>query len=182
MLNDINLKERTISISKNLVFIKNRGEIKLTPKTESSNRVIPMPDMLYSVMTEYLPTVKNLYIFSTLNTGEVITETSFRRMWEKVLNRINESAGGSNGRLKVIAIANDLTPHLFRHTYATSLYYAGIDIKTAQYLLGHASVEVTLDIYTHLAAEDNNEVANKLNMLYNALESIQGNQSNISQS
>ena len=42
---------------------------------------------------------------------------------------------------------------MFRHTYATNLYYAGVDIKTAQYYLGHASLNVTLEIYTHLQKE-----------------------------
>lgn len=42
------------------------------------------------------------------------------------------------------------TPHIFRHTYATNLYYAGIDVKKCQYLLGHSSIEMTLKIYTHL--------------------------------
>lgn len=42
------------------------------------------------------------------------------------------------------------TPHQLRHTYATMLYSAGVDILTAQRLLGHASPQVTLEIYTHL--------------------------------
>ena len=47
----------------------------------------------------------------------------------------------------------DLTPHLFRHNYASELYKSGImkdDIKTAQYLLGHQDIKTTLDVYTHL--------------------------------
>ncbi len=40
-------------------------------------------------------------------------------------------------------------PHLLRHTYATRLVEAGIDIKTVQYLLGHSSLNMTIDIYAH---------------------------------
>ncbi|MCI9193229.1 MAG: tyrosine-type recombinase/integrase [Acutalibacter muris] len=36
----------------------------------------------------------------------------------------------------------------------TNLYRAGIDLKTAQYLLGHSSIEMTANVYTHLAKED----------------------------
>jgi integrase len=43
-----------------------------------------------------------------------------------------------------------LTPHVFRHNFATVLYYAGVDIKEAQRLCGHSNVQLTLDIYTHL--------------------------------
>ena len=52
---------------------------------------------------------------------------------------------------------------LLRHTYATMLYHAGVDIKTAQYLLGHASIQMTMEIYTHLDTEKTKTAAKKLN-------------------
>nr|WP_290461889.1 tyrosine-type recombinase/integrase [Acutalibacter muris] len=42
----------------------------------------------------------------------------------------------------------------YGHSYATNLYRAGIDLKTAQYLLGHSSIEMTANVYTHLAKEE----------------------------
>lgn len=45
-----------------------------------------------------------------------------------------------------------VTPHQLRHTYITELIMAGADIKTVQYLAGHATVQLTLNIYTHLMA------------------------------
>ena len=39
---------------------------------------------------------------------------------------------------------------MLRHTYATMLYFSGVDLLTAQKLLGHADVTTTLKIYTHL--------------------------------
>ena len=39
---------------------------------------------------------------------------------------------------------------MLRHTYATMLYNAKVDIKVAQKFLGHKNISVTLDIYTHL--------------------------------
>lgn len=61
---------------------------------------------------------------------------------------------------------SDVTPHIFRHTYATNLYYGGVDIKTAQYLLGHSSIQVTMDIYTHLDNSGIKSAAEKLENLY----------------
>ena len=49
-----------------------------------------------------------------------------------------------------------LTPHQLRHGYATILYDAGIDLKTAQAWMGHANIQTTMDIYTHIS-EDRNE-------------------------
>ena len=48
-------------------------------------------------------------------------------------------------------------------TYATTLYRAGVDLRTAQKLMGHSSIQVTADIYTHLEQEDSLHVADKLN-------------------
>ena len=62
-------------------------------------------------------------------------------------------------------VKSDITPHIFRHTYATMLYNAGVDIKTAQYLLGHATIQMTLDIYTHLQEGKEKVAIEKLNTL-----------------
>lgn len=41
--------------------------------------------------------------------------------------------------------------HTIRHEYASILYEAGIDVKEAQQLLGHAQISTTMDIYTHIS-------------------------------
>lgn len=43
-----------------------------------------------------------------------------------------------------------ITAHGLRHTFATMLYLAGVDILTAKDQLGHADIKTTLEIYTHL--------------------------------
>lgn len=47
----------------------------------------------------------------------------------------------------------DIRAHDLRHTFASMLYDAGVDVKTAQRLLGHASPEITLRLYTHLSEQ-----------------------------
>lgn len=51
--------------------------------------------------------------------------------------------------------------HDLRHTFATMLYDAGVDVKTAQCWLGHTDPSVTMGIYTHLSTERENDAKEK---------------------
>ena len=53
--------------------------------------------------------------------------------------------------------------HQFRHTFCTMLYNADVDIKTAQAVLGHSDVSVTLRVYTHFADKQKKRSIDKLN-------------------
>lgn len=156
--NDI--KDCKIDISKTLVFEKNKGVIKQMPKSKAGIRKVPIPKELNAVLIQYLNNIDTLYLF-TKKDGTIMSETSFRRLWTSIINKMNLAAGGTDS-LKTIT---GLTPHVFRHNYATSLYYADIKIKDAQYLLGHKSVDITLDIYTHLDKE-NTETVTKLDLYF----------------
>ncbi len=48
-----------------------------------------------------------------------------------------------------LGICDPFTPHVLRHTYCSMLQWIGVDIKTAQELMGHNDYEVTANIYTH---------------------------------
>ena len=70
--------------------------------------------------------------------GGPITSSAFRSLWRKVQ------------AVSPVAVH----PHMLRHTYATTLYHAGVDLRTAQRLLGHASITMTADVYTHIGEAD----------------------------
>ena len=139
-------------------------EIKNSPKTSAGNREVPVTDELYGYLKQYLPTVKSLYVFPTAQ-NTLMTQSSYSRMWDKIINAINLSAGGRNGKLRVNKLSNNITPHMIRHTYATLLYEAGVDIKVAQYLMGHSSIKITMDIYTDLSNKKKIDRYNILIML-----------------
>lgn len=62
-----------------------------------------------------------------------------------------------------LRVIDNITPHMFRHTYATILYNAGVDVKSAQRFLGHADINMTLKIYTHLSQQKEQEAIAALN-------------------
>jgi integrase len=169
-LKDIDINKKMIRIDKSLVFGGNKSILKPTPKSDAGNRLIPIPDILYNVLTEYLTDFTGTHVFP-MNTGTPMTQTAFRRMWEGILRDIrNVFDTKDNNELE---LANDITPHLFRHTYATDLYYVGVDVKAAQYLLGHASVEMTLEIYTHLDRSNDALTAELINSYHSPTDKIQ---------
>lgn len=171
---DIDFVNKTISINKNLVMKSNTSEIKPSPKTKAGIRELPIPEKLMKTLIDYVYSLDGKYLFSK-NDGDLMTNSSFRRFWDNILDKINIAAGGTKYTRKdmqkkdekvIQLIANDITPHTFRHTYATSLYYSGVDIKSAQYLLGHSSIQMTLDVYTHLDNEKITDSRAKLDAFF----------------
>lgn len=174
---DIDFINRKLTINKNLVLKDSQSDIKNSPKTDAGNRLIPLPTKLLSELKEYLANVSSIYLFTKQN-GELMTKSSFRRFWDNILDKMNIAAGGdkfSRSETAIRLVSKDITPHIFRHTYATNLYYAGIDVKTAQRLLGHSNIQITLEIYTHL---DNSNISTASDILNNYFD----NQNNCSDS
>lgn len=155
---DIDLKRDTISVSQVLAFGKNQGIVK-PPKTAAGIRTTDILDPLRPVLVEYLQTLPGKFLF-TQKSGALHTKSTYRRFWGKIFDKINEQLGGhkevitrTKGSYTVIepaAIVTDITPYVFRHEYATILYYSGIDMKEAARLMGHSDTSMILDIYAEL--------------------------------
>jgi integrase/DNA-directed RNA polymerase subunit RPC12/RpoP len=159
---DIDLKNNLIHVVNAVEFESEKASLKLT-KTIAGERAIDILEPLKPVITSYLSEIDTFFLFTNTK-GELMSKTSYRRFWDGIFRIINESAGGKchyekddketkQKKKKLIYDINaipGLTPHIFRHNYATMLYYAKVDIKDAQRLLGHADSKTTIDIYTHL--------------------------------
>lgn len=135
---DIDKKNNIINITKSVYHVGNKPVIKGT-KTTAGTRTIP----LLSDLKNKLPK-GNGYIFG--NGENPPTLTMFRRRWDSW----QRTAG------------IEVSPHQLRHLFATILYEAGIDEKMAQEILGHSSISVTRNIYTHIRSSQIDTARKKL--------------------
>lgn len=93
-----------------------------------------------------------------------MSEQKVRTLWHSICRDWDIAMGAKLYRNKIVvhALDQDITPHYLRHTYATNLRRAGIDMKTAQYLLGHSDIRTTANIYSHVDDDDIKTVREKL--------------------
>lgn len=143
-----------ITISR--AWVKERsgaGAIKDFPKSQAGYRTIACPEPLDRLLAEVTSGMSpNDFIFTRQN-GKLYDAKYFEIRWQVIKNRANIAMGGRNGHRHVARVDKlrpDIKYHELRHTFATCAYYAGIDIKRLQYLMGHEQSKLTLDVYTHL--------------------------------
>ncbi len=110
----------------------------------NKERIVPIGKAARFAMVEYLNKVRPLFLRSSKMTNAVFLNqlrgTGLSRM--TVWNIIQEYANQAK-------IEKHLTPHTFRHSFATHLLEGGADLRVVQELLGHASI-MTTEIYTHI--------------------------------
>lgn len=119
------------------------------PKTASSGRTVPLPDVVVNALREHLEN------FGTGQDGLVFTRAS-GRPWKR--SAFSEAWVRARASLDV---PEDLTMHSLRHYYASLLIRHGESVKVVQARLGHATAAETLDTYAHLwpDSEDRTRVA-----------------------
>lgn len=118
-------------------------------KTEKSDRYVPIPPDLYHRIKNTNPFE---YIAHT-KTGHKFTESNYRNLVKSLYRAMNISMGCRMYRNQLVPpypLAEDFVPYCLRHTYCTDLRDMGIDIRTAQYLMGHADINMTANVYTHM--------------------------------
>ncbi|MBO0439045.1 tyrosine-type recombinase/integrase [Candidatus Enterococcus ikei] len=133
---DVDWKRREVHVRRTLQRLTdNNGKSKIVeglPKTVSSNRVIPLSKCLYHLFSQQKNSSEDAYILS--NTEKSVEPRVIRYQFKQM----SKAAGLS-----------DVTFHTLRHTFATRCLEAGVNIATISSLLGHRSIKMTLDVYTH---------------------------------
>lgn len=143
-IDDIDLKNKTLSVNKAVAFIHNQPVLKKTKNKK--NRLVPIPEIIYNVIVDLVNNSKNKLLFAKETDGNMLTDSAIKRHLESFLYDINK-----NRKNKI-----KFTCHQLRHSYCTMLYYAGVKIKKAQELMGHSSADMVYNIYTHLDEQREN--------------------------
>ncbi len=154
---DIDFDNEIIRVNKNLTVVgdyddntstKTKTLINST-KTESGEREIPMTKQALQVLKAQKERNNDdcVFVFHSKNKTPLMKRNVYR-----VFERL----------LKLSDISSPVTFHSIRHSFATRLLERGADIKTVSTLLGHQSIQITLDIYSHVS---NNLKKNTISLL-----------------
>lgn len=147
---DVDMKLRRINVNHQLNRKPKGGLYVNTPKTKSSNRILPMSDEVYAAFSRVIarrpklkvePLVDGYSGFLFVSERGSITINTYvsKAIWSAI-KRYNEH---HDDKLPMFS------PHNLRHTFCTNMIDAGVKEKVVQYLMGHSSVTITLDVYTH---------------------------------
>lgn len=165
---DVDLKLKVLHVRQTLVRASNRtGYIGTTktqlvfqePKTEASRRTVALTDEAIVVLRKHKAEqaeerlklgagYHDLDLVFCQADGKPVDTRNFNQYFTQVLHR----AGLPHIRL-----------HDLRHTYATLLFEQGVHPKVVQSILGHTSIAITLDVYSHVSSELEQQTAEKLN-------------------
>ena len=129
-----NIREDSIDLNSGLIKIMGKGG-------KERYIQIAVPEILNILKKYYLQNIESIkksgYFFVN-NRGRRYSEQSIRLMIKKYT--------------KLAGIERNITPHMFRHSFATYLIEEEVDISYVQKLLGHSSIKTT-QIYIHVAAK-----------------------------
>ena len=138
--NDIDIQNETIHIHKTLqriyIFEKTKKQTKLildTPKTKNSIRDIPILPELLSLLRSIKKVVNNEY-FILSNDSTPLEPRAYRNYYKDLLNKIGVPF---------------IKFHALRHSFATRCVESKCDYKTISVILGHSSINTTMNLYVH---------------------------------
>lgn len=142
---DISLQDNIMSVRRTMQRIQsfddnNTARTKIivsSPKSKSSVRDIPLPDFIVQIIKIYFCTNKEAYVLSGSPTSYVEPRT-----FENRFKSVAKQCGIENVKF-----------HTLRHTFATHSVECGFETKSLSEILGHSSVNITLNRYVHSSME-----------------------------
>lgn len=134
----INLKISDISFNENIILVTGKG---------NKQRLVPLGELSKKQTLIYLEKIRpNIGVKKGFEDYLFLSRRGSRLSRQMVFIVIKN-------KVEELGIAKKISPHTFRHSFATHLVQGGANIRVVQQLLGHASI-VTTEIYTHLNTDD----------------------------
>lgn len=168
---DVHLDARTLDVMQVAVIDGNQTIIEQRAKSAAGIRTIPLCQPLWDALNSVPQAQRTGFVCLSAH-GKPLTESAVSRglatFCSGLQNIINGEPARRPGRRtdierKKAQNENHLADpgkkvfsfraHDLRHTFCSMLYSSGVDVKTAAYLMGHADIRVTMEIYTHLSRE-----------------------------
>ncbi|WP_430602213.1 hypothetical protein IGJ02_002520 [Enterococcus sp. DIV0724b] len=152
---DIDFTEQTLNVSKTLSKTR-EGFAVSTPKTKSSNRNIGVDPKTLRILKRWQLRQKEFLFANRVKGCDIIfadingTHTERQSLYQRS-SRLAQKTGLPN-----------IGTHGFRHSHASMLFEAGVSMKDAQERLGHSSIEMTMDIYTHVTKKSKEKTVKQL--------------------
>lgn len=155
---DIDFENKKITVDKTATRIKEKQTLQ-TPKTKNSKRVISIDPTTLSILKSWKKDQIKIYFRNGkhFEGDDNFIFTNQRADWVHIHNFIPYFKRFiADHKLKPI------TPHGLRHTHASLLFSAGVEPKNISDRLGHSTVQITLDLYTHISEEQRTDTVDKL--------------------
>lgn len=155
---DIDFENKKITVNKTAARIKEKQTLQ-TPKTKNSKRVISIDPTTLSILKSWKKDQIKIYFKNGkhFEGDDNFIFTNQRAEWVHIHNFIRYFKRFiADHKLKTI------TPHGLRHTHASLLFSAGVEPKNISDRLGHSTVQITLDLYTHITEEQRSDTVEKL--------------------
>jgi site-specific recombinase XerD len=134
----INLNRDHVNLKRKEFTVRGKGQ---------KDRPVFITDAAAEAIEDYLAERKDslpaLFLNNSRNTPLQGTSGNYRRLTPRSIQRIIEKY------VRAAGITKHVTPHTFRHSFATHLVENGADLRVAQEMLGHESI-LTTEIYTHI--------------------------------
>lgn len=122
-----------------------------TPKTPSGVRDIPIHAQLLPLLQSASDQKHQSNLVFPGYAGKLADDRTLRRWWLSFRRAVDLELGAETYRNQITksALSPGLTLYCLRHTFATDLQRAGVPINIAKELMGHSSISVTANVYTH---------------------------------
>lgn len=152
---DFDFDAGVLTVDRSIVHLMSprRTEVNEDMKTAQAHRTIPLPLPVLVWFRQAEEDSKSDWVLAMGN-GEPWSESAFSNAWGAISRRTLHHDETDEKAKVPRTLDFHVHPHQLRHTCVTNWVQQGLDLKTVQYLAGHATLDMTLSVYTHFQVEE----------------------------